>query len=693
MAKNRQIKATLVLSEGNFFTNIKKASSGLRDLKKNFDNNSSSMKKHASVLDSTGKGLTSLAKKAVGVAAAYVSIKKVTSVAQECMEKAKNAEQANVRLNTIMQQIPGITQEAKDGVAAYCKELSKQTSIGGTAQKMGASQLASFKMSAESVKKLMPSLNNLAVAQYGVSVSGDQMIQAANMLGKAYSGQTGALTRAGVVLSDTQAKIIKNGTDAQKTAALVEVLTQNFGNLAGEMANTKEGQLVRIKNSIGGIKTMVGNKLLPVVAEVTGFIADKLPIVQSAIEKITDKISPYIQSAINGIKFVFDKISPMVKDTISTKIIPAVSAVWKFISGVFSSIKDAFTKNEKNFSKTGELINSVGNVFKSAWNAIQPILNFIKDFIIPEIVAVIGDMIPVLTKVFDFVAKMVTFTGKQCKIVWGIIIPYVTMLWKNIRAGLNLAVTFVVGAFKSAWEAIKFCWSSVGNFFKAVWETIKGIFSVVKAVLTGDWQGASDAVKGIIGTWGGFFSGVWEGIKNVFATTVNWFGDTFSAAWEAIKSVFSNTVGFFQGIWDTIKNMFTSIGISIADGISGAFKSVINAVIKFAGGLINNFIRGINWAIDKINAIPGVSISKLTEISLPMLAKGGIIRRGGDVIVGERGPEMLSLPRGAQVTPLPAGATSGGNTYTNTFYVTVNADDGSAAARFVRQVKEILDNM
>ena len=99
------------------------------------------------------------------------------------------------------------------------------------------------------------------------------MIQAANMLGKAYSGQTGALTRAGVVLSDTQAKIIKSGTDAQKTAALVEVLTQNFGNLAGEMANTKEGQLVRIKNSIGGIKTMVGNKLLPVVAEVTGFIA------------------------------------------------------------------------------------------------------------------------------------------------------------------------------------------------------------------------------------------------------------------------------------------------------------------------------------------------------------------------------------------------------------------------------------
>ena len=231
------------------------------------------------------------------------------------------------------------------------------------------------------------------------------------------------------------------------------------------------------------------------------------------------------------------------------------------------------------------------------------------------------------------------------------------------------------------------------NFFKTIWETIKGIFSAVKSVLSGDWQGAWDAIKGIVDTWGAFFSGVWEGIKNVFGSVGDWFGSVFASAWEMVKNAFSSVVGFFQGIWDTIKNMFTSIGTTIADGISGAFKSVINAVIKFAGGLINNFIRGINWAIDKINNIPGVNISKLTEISLPMLAKGGIIRRGGDVIVGERGPEMLSLPRGAQVTPLPAGATSGGNTYTNTFYVTVNADDGSAAARFVRQVKEILDNM
>jgi hypothetical protein len=35
-----------------------------------------------------------------------------------------------------------------------------------------------------------------------------------------------------------------------------------------------------------------------------------------------------------------------------------------------------------------------------------------------------------------------------------------------------------------------------------------------------------------------------------------------------------------------------------------------------------------------------------------MLADGGNIYRGGAAIVGEAGPELLNLPRGASVTPL-----------------------------------------
>ena len=115
MAKNRQIKATLVLSEGNFFTNVKRASSGLNSLKKNFDKNSSSMKKHTSVLDSTGNSLTSLAKKVAGVAAAYVSISSVTNFMKECVSAADVQAAAEKRLETTIMNVKGATLE---GVAA-----------------------------------------------------------------------------------------------------------------------------------------------------------------------------------------------------------------------------------------------------------------------------------------------------------------------------------------------------------------------------------------------------------------------------------------------------------------------------------------------------------------------------------------------------------------------------------------------
>jgi hypothetical protein len=42
-----------------------------------------------------------------------------------------------------------------------------------------------------------------------------------------------------------------------------------------------------------------------------------------------------------------------------------------------------------------------------------------------------------------------------------------------------------------------------------------------------------------------------------------------------------------------------------------------------------------------------------------MLAEGGTILRSGSVIVGENGPELLRLPRGASVDPDISGAGTG----------------------------------
>jgi hypothetical protein len=58
---------------------------------------------------------------------------------------------------------------------------------------------------------------------------------------------------------------------------------------------------------------------------------------------------------------------------------------------------------------------------------------------------------------------------------------------------------------------------------------------------------------------------------------------------------------------------------------------------------------------------------------LPGMAAGGTVTSSGMALIGENGPEILNLPRGARVTPLTG--VSGGSTTIN---ITVTSADPNA---------------
>lgn len=125
--------------------------------------------------------------------------------------------------------------------------------------------------------------------------------------------------------------------------------------------------------------------------------------------------------------------------------------------------------------------------------------------------------------------------------------------------------------------------------------------------------------------------------------------------WKQVKD-------FLLGVFDAVKSKATSV----ANGIAGVFQSVVGA-IKSA---LNTLISGWNALHFKL---PGFKVGPVhfggKTIGLPtvpLLASGGYVHRSGAALVGERGPEMVTLPRGASVLPLPApeaavaGAAAGG---------------------------------
>jgi hypothetical protein len=94
-------------------------------------------------------------------------------------------------------------------------------------------------------------------------------------------------------------------------------------------------------------------------------------------------------------------------------------------------------------------------------------------------------------------------------------------------------------------------------------------------------------------------------------------------------------------MWNTIKEKFSSIGQKIGDAISAPFKKAINWILDKAVGLINGFIKGINWAIGVINKIPGVNISQISLLNVPQFAQGGVVDSATLGVFGEAGAEAV----------------------------------------------------
>jgi tape measure domain-containing protein len=231
---------------------------------------------------------------------------------------------------------------------------------------------------------------------------------------------------------------------------------------------------------------------------------------------------------------------------------------------------------------------------------------------------------------------------------WEGIKNFFTSLWEGIKNFFKAIWDFLVKIVKGYINIYITIFKAIVNAFKAIWEGIKAFFTAIWEFLVNAVRTAVEVWKSIFAAIGTFFKDVWDGIVAVFSAVVGFFKDVFSQAWEAVKGVFSAVGSFFQGIWDGIVAIFTKIGTTVGDAISGAFKTVVNAIIGFAEKIINGFIKAINGAIGLINKIPGVNIKLISELEIPKLAKG--TQSSPDTfIAGEAGAELVTGRQGSKV--------------------------------------------
>lgn len=368
----------------------------------------------------------------------------------------------------------------------------------------------------------------------------------------------------------------------------------------------------------------------------------------------------------------------------------AISAIAALAAGFVSLYKT----NDEFREKVDNALAKVKQAFSDMWVKIKPILEQLKqafmklldalqpvfEFILTYIGSVVNGVISAAAPIMSAIKNVVDFVTNIIQAFTALLSGDFDGFFSHIQAALQNAIDF-------AKNVIRAVVNSIIGFFEGFGINVKKIFSDI-------WNGIVKVYKGV-GQWfkdrfleaynnmtrvfaavGSWFGARWNDIKNVFANVTSWFSSVFQDAYQGVVDAFSDVVSFFSGLWDKIRGCFVDVGVKIGSAVGDAFKSAVNFCLATIEGTVNNFIGMINGVIGIVNKIPGVSLGKISTLSLPRLAMGGVLKEG-TAMVAEAGPELLSMVNGkAVVTPLTGAARnrevegSGGSVFTQNVNIT-----------------------
>lgn len=283
-------------------------------------------------IDSSINSLKSSFKSLAKVAAAAFSVKAIYNFTNAAKEAYNVQEQAEIKLTTIMKQRMNATDDMIDSVKALASEQQKLGVIGDEVQLAGAQQVATYLSETESIKTLLPAMNDLLAQQNGLNASSSDAVSIANLLGKAMQGQTSALKRVGITFSDAEEQVLKYGTESEKAAMLAQVITNNVGHMNQALAQTDAGKQKQLANTMGDVKEQFGQAVLQIESVF-------LPVVQKVAEWLT-KLASLAQTAGAAIKDVFG----VKAETTSA----AVASSTKQTADSYEDIEDSAKKTEKS---------------------------------------------------------------------------------------------------------------------------------------------------------------------------------------------------------------------------------------------------------------------------------------------------------------------------------------------------------
>ena len=254
-----------------------------------------------------------------------ISVAGVVNFANEAIEGFNAAEEAETKLEAVLGNVPSIMSQgadaarrAKDELVALTDQMEENGVVAGDVSVAGLQQLATFQLSQETLEKLAPGMADLIAQQKGLNATQSDAVSIGNMIGKVMNGQTSALSRAGIIMSDYQEQILKTGTEEQKAATLADVLAQNVGGVNKALAETDAGKVAVAQNLIGRSTDLIGEKLMNIKGQLADLLIQHMPQIQEAALNLVTRVGQWIENNKETISNAFDTIMKVGKFAFET---------------------------------------------------------------------------------------------------------------------------------------------------------------------------------------------------------------------------------------------------------------------------------------------------------------------------------------------------------------------------------------
>jgi len=628
-------------------------------------------KKAESFTSKLGNGIKTAAKWGAAIAAgAAAATTAVAGLASVAVSSYADYEQLVGGVETLFKDSAGLVQEyAKNayktaGMTAnqYMETVTSfsasllQGLNGDTAKAAEVANMAIIDM-ADNANKMGTSIESIQNAYQGFAKQNYTML---DNLKLGYGGTKAEMER---LLADAeklsgQKYDISNLKDVYEAIHVIQTELGITGTTAEEATGTISGSINMIKAKFEDFKVSIGQAVAPVVQSFLSLVIDNLPTIEGMIGQITPVIFDLVSGIIPPIMELSSSLLPVLVELFNS-LIPVfgdITAVMIPLIATFAEMAQSILPPIiKLFSQiASDILPLVITLFTQILQAVLPPLIELFSGIITTILPplmdlltiIINDILPPFIDLFNNVISAILPPLMELfsQIIDTLLPPLIDLFKQIIDAIMpplmELFNTFVEVVLPPLMELIDEIVQVIlppllaifNELAEIVLPLVMTVFEALLPVIEPIMNTIAAIIKTVLALIKGDWEGVWNGIK-----------EFFSNIWDAIIKALEGFGKIFENIFEGIK----TIVLDIWDGLVSGIKSAINFIIK-----------GINWFIEGLNKIkipdwvPGVGGKGLNIPTIPLLARGGEITETGHAIVGEVGPELLELPRGAKVRPL-----------------------------------------